>query len=151
MTPLRTGILSLCFLIVAGCDPAAFSVLVLRPTSAAATSAQHTKSPPVLDTISSILEDLGFEKRSYQSLPGSEKFLEKITTECGHSNYWVKATRDSIGSFGSSVRVCISSGQVRVTLSDFGRFSLSEPTKALREKLMQAFSEKLPSMEVTVE
>lgn len=138
-------------MLVTGCDPAVFSVLVLRPVPSAGTTPAHAEARSSIEAISGVLEGLGFEMRTYPDDSVSPGLRQKITTECGHPNYWVKTSHDSVGSFGNVVRICASEKIVRVILSDFGRFELSEPTKALRATLIKVLAERLPTMEVSVE
>lgn len=151
MKPILARLIACCLFLVAACDPAAFSVLVLRPTSGTGTALANADGSSAVGEISKVLEGLGFETRIYPDDSVSPGLQKKMTAECGHPNYWVKTSRDNVGSFGNLVRVCASGKIVRVILSDFGRFELSEPTKVLRATLIKALGERLPAMEVSVE
>lgn len=127
--------------VLAACDPAATTGLCLRPLGEV--SAQ---SDSALASIRIVLESFGFEKKSYPS-----DARPKILAECGTADYWLKSNRDTTGPFGTYARVCISGGAIHFSLSDWGRFSVSEPTMELRNRIAQSLREKLSGVEVSVE
>lgn len=140
----RLGFLLLVSALTA-CDPAATTSLRVRPLGeASAPSSKQTDYS--LSRIRIVLESFGFERKSYPPDAG-----QKIMAECGVTDYWLKSNRDVTGSFGTYARICISDGAIRLSLSDWGRFSLSEPTKELRGRVAQSLRESLSGMEVTVE
>jgi hypothetical protein len=142
MTLTRLGLVFLVVVLTA-CDPAATAYLRLRPVGEMGTPPKTTS---VLQSVEVVLESFGFERKIYP--PDTH---EKFLAECGTVDYWMKSNRDATGSFGTYARVCLSDRTVNLSLSDWGRFSVSGPTKELKDSIAQSLRKMLSGMEITVE
>lgn len=137
--------LALLVAVLAACDPAATTGVRLRPLGETGTRSSK-QIALALPSVQIVLESFGFEKKTYPT-----DVRQKILAECGFADYWLMSSRDATGSFGTYARVCLSDGVVHLSISDWGRFSLSEPTKALRDRIAQSLRETLSGVEVSVE
>ncbi len=141
-------LLTLC-LTLSACDPAATTGLLLRPVANTTGAPREMDTSSLVDMISGVLRENGFEKLTYQPDKTLGDIPKERIAECGHPYYWLSQLRQSAPI--TNVNVCISGGTVRISLSDMLQFTLSEQTKMLRESLIKSLAEKLPDMKVSIE
>lgn len=56
-------------------------------------------------------------------------------SDCLQSSYWDRISKDATGQFETFAFLCISSTGIGISISDWGRFRSSEPTRLLAAEL----------------
>lgn len=121
-----------------GCDPSATTRLVIRqdnlPTAVRVNvAAQDSVLSQTVDAIEKLLE-------------GSQ-FTRSATTpikECQRASVWHRETKDNTGNYRTSVRICMVNAETTVSIVDYFRFSVSEPSRKLSREIQELIQRQTP-------